>query len=134
MPWIDPAKRRAKCRAYHQRKREAENARSRAYHAEHREAVLARKRVRETAVTKKARDLGVSESYLLTAKAAQGGICALCHKRKAAVIDHCHRTLQFRGWLCRSCNAALGVLGDTPEALYFAYRYVGAKGWDENAA
>jgi hypothetical protein len=30
----------------------------------------------------------------------------------AAVLDHCHETGRFRGWLCQGCNQRLGRLGD----------------------
>jgi len=28
------------------------------------------------------------------------------------VLDHCHDTETFRGWLCDHCNLAIGLLGD----------------------
>lgn len=56
--------------------------------------------------------------------ASQDGLCALCRKRQAKCLDHCHQNGHIRGMLCRGCNAALGALGDTPEALYRAYLYV----------
>ena len=30
-------------------------------------------------------------------------------------MDHCHKTGEFRGWLCSLCNMALGALKDSPE-------------------
>jgi Recombination endonuclease VII len=33
------------------------------------------------------------------------------------VFDHDHGTGQFRGWLCGSCNASLGLAGDNPAIL-----------------
>ncbi len=33
-------------------------------------------------------------------------------KGKKLSRDHCHKTGQFRGWLCMKCNTALGKLGD----------------------
>ena len=43
--------------------------------------------------------------------------CKTCFKkdtdRKSLVVDHDHDTLEFRGWLCESCNLGIGLLGDT---------------------
>ena len=38
--------------------------------------------------------------------------------------DHCHTTGKFRGILCRSCNQAIGLLGDTASNLKKAYDYL----------
>lgn len=38
--------------------------------------------------------------------------------------DHDHVNRKFRGWLCHSCNTAIGALGDTPEGLYRALAYL----------
>jgi Recombination endonuclease VII len=32
--------------------------------------------------------------------------------RKATILEHCHVTGAFRGWVCRRCNLFLGCLGD----------------------
>lgn len=40
------------------------------------------------------------------------------------VVDHCHTTDKFRGWLCNSCNVASGHLGDKPETIMKLYKYV----------
>ena len=40
------------------------------------------------------------------------------------VIDHCHATKKFRGWLCHKCNRALGHLNDSPELLTRALEYL----------
>jgi len=38
--------------------------------------------------------------------------------RPAKVLDHNHRTGQFRGWLCNGCNWTLGVMrGDSLETF-----------------
>tara|TARA_E500000305_G_scaffold81462_1_gene67274 strand:- start:81 stop:509 length:429 start_codon:yes stop_codon:yes gene_type:complete len=45
--------------------------------------------------------------------------------RKAAFcIDHDHEKRMFRGWLCHNCNTSLGLLGDNPENIYRAYKYL----------
>lgn len=54
----------------------------------------------------------------------QGGHCALCARTEGLHVDHVHETGRFRGLLCRSHNAALGVLGDNREGLLRALAYV----------
>ncbi len=44
-------------------------------------------------------------------------VCESCgrpesRKGKRLSLDHCHRTGQFRGWLCFHCNTSLGKLED----------------------
>jgi len=55
-------------------------------------------------------------------------VCDLCGKKpphnKKIVLDHCHETLQFRGWLCDPCNVGLGNLGDNLESLERAVTYL----------
>lgn len=41
-----------------------------------------------------------------------------------AVPDHCHATGRIRGVLCRSCNKALGMLGDTEESIQRLLEYI----------
>jgi hypothetical protein len=38
--------------------------------------------------------------------------------------DHDHKTGKFRGWLCHSCNAALGLLKDDPERIAKLLNYI----------
>jgi hypothetical protein len=57
---------------------------------------------------------------------AQGGVCAICglpertpagvtRRRRALSVDHCHATGKIRGLLCLACNAAIGLLDDSPD-------------------
>ena len=39
-------------------------------------------------------------------------------------LDHCRKTETFRGWLCKSCNIGLGMLGDDVQGLTRALRYL----------
>jgi hypothetical protein len=39
-------------------------------------------------------------------------------------LDHCHETGEFRGWLCLSCNAGIGQLGDSALGLIRALDYL----------
>ena len=53
------------------------------------------------------------------------GRCQCCHKDTVdLVVDHCHLTGNFRGWLCRNCNTGIGKLGDTRESLVAALNYL----------
>ena len=40
------------------------------------------------------------------------------------VLDHCHETKSFRGWLCHKCNRALGAFNDNKEYLKRAIEYL----------
>ena len=61
-------------------------------------------------------------------KYPQNPICECCgnkpkHHDKLQ-LDHCHKTLAFRGWLCRSCNNGLGQLGDNIKGVEEALAYL----------
>ena len=43
---------------------------------------------------------------------------------KGLVIDHCHTTKQFRGWICESCNHGLGKFGDNIAGVQKALEYL----------
>ena len=63
-------------------------------------------------------------------------ICPICNKGEsevagkgglrngAWVIDHCHDTETFRGWLCHSCNRSLGGFADSIDILKKAIIYL----------
>lgn len=60
---------------------------------------------------------------------SQRGCCAICQRHEAQigeilVVDHCHKTAQARGLLCRNCNAALGGFKDDPALLQRAVEYL----------
>ena len=50
----------------------------------------------------------------------QGG-----NKNSPWVLDHCHETESFRGWLCHKCNRSLGGFNDDKEYLRRAIEYLG---------
>ena len=39
-------------------------------------------------------------------------------------LDHCHTTGNYRGWLCGTCNQALGKFNDSTECLQSAIEYL----------
>ena len=56
---------------------------------------------------------------------ASEGYCECCHaETDKLVLDHCHDTEVFRGWLCPPCNLGIGVLGDTLEGIKNALDYL----------
>jgi hypothetical protein len=49
----------------------------------------------------------------------------LGNKRNGSwVIDHCHETESFRGWLCHTCNRCLGGFKDNVQILERAIGYL----------
>jgi hypothetical protein len=62
----------------------------------------------------------------------QDGTCPVCDKAIEAedsAIDHNHDTGDVRGILCKSCNRALGLLGDSPETMTRAAAYLLKRGY-----
>jgi len=53
-----------------------------------------------------------------------GDCCAICGHDRGLSVDHCHRTGQTRGNLCRSCNTGMGHFNDDPKRLAEAIRYL----------
>ena len=45
-------------------------------------------------------------------------------RMKSWVLDHCHKTNKFRGWLCLNCNTSLGRFEDDPQKLINAIEYL----------
>jgi recombination endonuclease VII len=51
--------------------------------------------------------------------------CDICKgKNRKLCLDHCHVSKQFRGWLCNSCNSALGFAADNITILYAMIGYL----------
>jgi hypothetical protein len=62
---------------------------------------------------------------------AQDGICPICGGEfdetvttLVPCVDHDHKTGKVRGILHRSCNSAIGLLGDDPDACLLAAVYL----------
>ena len=56
---------------------------------------------------------------------AYKGYCECCGKKEdKPVLDHCHDTEIFRGWLCPPCNLGIGTLGDTIKDVENALKYL----------
>lgn len=55
------------------------------------------------------------------------GICGRHDSERKLVLDHCHETEKVRGWLCRACNAALGMIGENNLGNAISYLTKGIK-------
>jgi len=57
---------------------------------------------------------------------AESTACEICHEHftKTPLLDHCHETGVFRGWLCRTCNSGLGQFKDNVVILEKAAEYL----------
>ena len=54
-----------------------------------------------------------------------GTPCACCKRIDKLFCDHDHGPEKyFRGWICGTCNASLGGLGDSEEGLRQALKYL----------
>lgn len=50
--------------------------------------------------------------------------CTICAREQRLVWDHCHASGRFRGWLCYSCNIALGQVRDDVGVLQRMIEYL----------
>ena len=51
--------------------------------------------------------------------------CQLCGRGgRQLVLDHCHESGDFRGFICSPCNRGLGLLGDDVDGLLQALLYL----------
>lgn len=78
------------------------------------------------------RKYGLTPEAWLEMYEAQGGCCLICQNsfsenRKHIHVDHNHDTAEVRGLLCGNCNKALGLLGEDPNTLARAVKYLQGK-------
>jgi hypothetical protein len=134
-------------RMWEAKNREHRQAYAREYYAKNREAILAATRTSAEAWAKanpearKEHKRRYREKNRLQLKTAQWRqsleemagrprpeTCEACggppdHK-KGLHFDHCHTNGHFRGWICRSCNLALGNVQDDPIRLLKLVAYL----------
>lgn len=55
---------------------------------------------------------------------AKPDTCEVCGRGGRIVFDHCHNSTEFRGWICHSCNVALGHVNDDREILLKLVAYL----------
>jgi hypothetical protein len=72
--------------------------------------------------------LKMSQEYFENQIRIQGYKCAICKieftTKLKPCVDHCHKTGNYRGILCSSCNKALGFLNDNISSLKRAIKYL----------
>ena len=68
---------------------------------------------------------GISLEEYQAASLTRDNQCDICSKKvKSLHVDHCHATGKIRGYLCGSCNRALGLFQDSPSVLEKATNYL----------
>lgn len=76
----------------------------------------------------RARRYGVTKDAFLSMLSGQGGVCAICGTSDwpstGPCVDHDHDTGLVRGILCHHCNAAIGMLKDSPAIALAATEYL----------
>lgn len=56
------------------------------------------------------------------------GNCPICGTYTTDwILDHCHFSDEFRGYICNSCNLGLGRFNDDEKLLYKAIEYLSQK-------
>lgn len=74
---------------------------------------------------------GITPEQLVDRYERQEECCAICKdgiELMDSAIDHNHETGEFRGVLCKQCNRALGMFGDSSVVLRNALEYLQAFG------
>lgn len=105
--------------------------RSKRYYEKHGPAIQARKKLRRVADRPRyrAQEAKARYKYLHLEPAYDAPErCECCGADflltvGGAHFDHCHLTGLFRGWLCKKCNVAFGMAGDSPEGVRQLLRY-----------
>jgi Recombination endonuclease VII len=128
-------------KSYRQKHADERAAYAKKYAEAHKPALRARRLARAVTRQPQYRDARLRRVYGLTLteyetrKAAQGGVCAICHEPERAInrktgkrhdlpVDHDHATGRVRGLLCHKCNKGLGQFVDNPARLFAAIRYL----------
>lgn len=64
------------------------------------------------------------QAYRQSKKDMLSDCCEICGSTSGLCWDHCHETDQFRGTLCLTCNAALGLFKENKRTLLAAIAYL----------
>jgi hypothetical protein len=82
-------------------------------------------------LAKRCKRRGISPEDLVIKYELQDCKCAICKSDISlldSAIDHNHKTMEFRGVLCKTCNRALGLFRDSTDILSNAVNYLKSNG------
>lgn len=76
--------------------------------------------------------INLTGEELLELRKNHNQCCDICHVpeiecKKSLCVDHDHQTGEFRGFLCRRCNIALGYFEDSLEGIEKVVNYLSSK-------
>jgi hypothetical protein len=123
---------------YREARRRKDAEQKRAWRAAHPEKARAIERRRSSTPRRKAyeqarglrRSFNLSRDEYEAMLVRQGGKCAICGRSDSGragarfYVDHDHTTGKIRELLCISCNAGIGLLGDSPQRILAAAEYI----------
>jgi hypothetical protein len=123
-------KNRNRCIASARRYKRLHKTEVKAEHARYREAN--RLKINRASLVYRLKKEGMTPREIVRALTALdnfNGICQCCGKKcsKKWCVDHCHRTMKFRGIIGHSCNVALGFVRDDLKVLRKLAVYLGKK-------
>lgn len=121
-----------KIRAYQKDWRERNRTHVAEYQKTYHEEYRQRPDVRDKVRTRNLELYGLTNEGFNEIWTAQDGRCAICdiplkplgRDKDSVTVDHNHDTDEVRGLLCRSCNAGIGALKDSPAVLIAAAEYL----------
>ena len=70
------------------------------------------------------RTYGLSQEVAEALVENRQGICEICKLEDLLVVDHNHNTNQVRGFVCSSCNSALGYSRENIQTLKYMIKYL----------
>lgn len=67
---------------------------------------------------------GIDYNQYEELKIKQNNLCLICKIKTELCVDHCHKSKEIRGLLCKSCNMGIGHFKDNVDFLQNAVYYL----------
>jgi hypothetical protein len=109
-------------KAYCERNRPIKKKYRKSYHIKNREKHLIQSKANNIRIK-----YGITLEEYNNLLLSQNSCCAICGSKiggKTARLDHCHKTMKIRGFLCDLCNSGLGMFKDRVDLLKKAIEYL----------